>query len=120
MKAVLEERKRKREEKAVKKNVSNQRKKLTKTKAQAKKRCRKNQEFFDSDTESDSQMEKEICDNNCNDDMPELETQGEQCLICDEFGRDGYCGIEACGLEFTLNVVDGMNQKIIYATYVYV
>ncbi|XP_069671644.1 uncharacterized protein [Periplaneta americana] len=85
VKAVLEDKKRKREERN-KKKVSSQNKVTVAHKTKQKKRYRRNlNKIFDSDSELD---EEPVCDDNSDDDIP-IESECEQCLICNEFGRDG-------------------------------
>lgn len=96
MKAVLEDKKRKREERN-KKKVSSQNKVTVAHKTKQKKRYRRNlNKIFDSDSELD---EEPVCDDNSDDDIP-IESECEQCLICNEFGRDGelWYRCTTCGL----------------------
>ncbi|KAJ4439318.1 hypothetical protein ANN_07440 [Periplaneta americana] len=96
VKAVLEDKKRKREERN-KKKVSSQNKVTVAHKTKQKKRYRRNlNKIFDSDSELD---EEPVCDDNSDDDIP-IESECEQCLICNEFGRDGelWYRCTTCGL----------------------
>ena len=98
MKAVLETKKRKREEKndRLSGNGQNQGEKPVKSRAKGKNRCYKT--LFETDSEPDT--ENELCDDNSDDDMPVEISQGDQCLICDEFGKDGelWYRCTVCGL----------------------